>query len=146
MARGPFAPTPQAVSPLETYLREMRAVRSTGAAVKETSYYPALVGLLNEVGHTLKPKVRCRLNPQNQGAGIPDGGLYETTQLQRGTVEPRAGQLPARGFVEVKGTSAEVEKIAASKQVQTYLSRYRQVLVTNYRSFLLLRYDQLKLR
>jgi hypothetical protein len=128
--------------PLETYLSELRANRSTGAAVKETTYYPALINLLNEVGAMLKPKVRCILNPQNQGAGIPDGGLYEATQLQRGAGEPMAGQLPARGCVEVKGTGEDVVKVAASKQVQNYLSKYRQVLVTNYRSFLLLGYDQ----
>ena len=30
------------MTPLETYLRELRDIRSSGAAVKETSYYPAL--------------------------------------------------------------------------------------------------------
>ena len=28
--------------PLETYLRDLHDIRSTGAAVKETSYYPPL--------------------------------------------------------------------------------------------------------
>ncbi|HEX8178407.1 MAG TPA: type ISP restriction/modification enzyme [Pyrinomonadaceae bacterium] len=129
------------MQPLETYLSELRAIRSTGGAVKETSYYPALISLLNEVGSTLKPKVRCILNPQNQGAGIPDVGLYEATQLERGTATPITGKLPARGCVEVKGTAEDVAKVAASKQVRNYLSKYRQVLVTNYRSFLLLAYD-----
>ncbi len=127
---------------LETYLGELRAIRSTGAAVRETSYYPALVALLNEVGKTLKPKVQCILNPKNQGAGIPDGGLYEASQFQRGTGAPMEGQLPARGCVEVKGTNEDVAQVAASKQVQTYLRTYRQVLVTNYRSFLLVGYDE----
>lgn len=27
------------MNPLETYLRELREIRSTGAAVRETSYY-----------------------------------------------------------------------------------------------------------
>ena len=58
-------------------------IRATGAAVEETSYYPALANLFNAVGRTLKPKVRCNLHPRSQGAGISDGGLYTADQLQR---------------------------------------------------------------
>jgi hypothetical protein len=65
---------------LEKYLRELRDIRSTGSAAKETSYYPALIGLLNEVGKTLKPKVRCVLTPKNLGAGVPDIGLFVSRQ------------------------------------------------------------------
>jgi hypothetical protein len=36
--------------------------------------------LLNEVGKTLKPKVRCVLTPKNQVAGIPDIGLFIARQ------------------------------------------------------------------
>jgi hypothetical protein len=61
---------------LETYLRDLSDIRSTGAAVKETSYYPPLANLLNTVGQTLKPRVRCVINLKNQGAGMPDGGLF----------------------------------------------------------------------
>ncbi|MFN2498962.1 MAG: hypothetical protein ABR557_07760 [Pyrinomonadaceae bacterium] len=35
---------------LENYLEELYATRNSGGAVKETSYYPALSNLLNEVG------------------------------------------------------------------------------------------------
>ena len=56
-------------------------MRSSGAGVKETSYYTALANLLNEVGKTLKPRVRCILHPRNLGAGIPDGGLYTLDQI-----------------------------------------------------------------
>lgn len=44
---------------LETYLKELSEIRSSGAAVKETSYYGPLANLLNEIGKTLKPKVKC---------------------------------------------------------------------------------------
>jgi hypothetical protein len=44
--------------PLEMYLRELHDLRSTGAAVAETSYYPRLASLLNAVGQTLKLRVR----------------------------------------------------------------------------------------
>jgi hypothetical protein len=111
------------MQPLETYLSELRVIRSSGAAVKETSYYPVLVGLLNEVGKMLKPKVVCIFNPKNQGAGIPDGGLYEASQFQRGKGALVEGTLPARGCVEVKGTSEDVAKVAQSKQVQGYLNK-----------------------
>jgi hypothetical protein len=60
--------------PLESYLRDLHDIRSTGAAVKETSYYPPLANLLNAVGQTLKPRVRCVINLKNQGAGMRDGG------------------------------------------------------------------------
>ena len=45
--------------PLETYLADCHAIRTTGANAPETSFYPALSALLNEVGRHLKPKVRC---------------------------------------------------------------------------------------
>jgi hypothetical protein len=85
------------MDPLETYLSDLYQNRSSGGAVKETSGYPALSQLLNEIGKTLKPKVRCVINLQNQGAGLPDGGLYSAEQFQkRAKVDPLEGQKPAR--------------------------------------------------
>lgn len=69
---------------LEEYLTELNQIRATGAAVEETSYYPALANLFNAVGRTLKPKVRCNLHPRNQGAGMPDGGLWRPTSRSFG--------------------------------------------------------------
>ena len=63
-------------NPLEDYLREMRDIRRTRSGVAEASYYPVLWKLLEEVGATLKPKVKCVLQVSH-GAGIPDGGLFE---------------------------------------------------------------------
>ncbi len=94
--------------------------------------------LFDVVGQKLKPKVRCIINIKNQGAGIPDGGLYTADQFQRqadGT--PKAGQLPARGSIEAKGTKPDVRAIAASQQVKDYLGTYGIVLVTNLREFLI---------
>lgn len=45
------------MNPVETYLMELREIRSTGGAQPETSYYGALERLLNEVGKKLIPKV-----------------------------------------------------------------------------------------
>ncbi len=127
--------------PLETYLEELRAMRSSGATVKETSGYGALANLFNAVGHTLKPKVRCFIHVKNSGAGLPDGGLFTPDQLKNTDEEaPLLGiPMPSRGVLEVKATHAEVDDIADTKQVRDYVTHYGQVLVTNYRNFLLLK-------
>jgi len=128
------------MNPLETYLEELRAIRSSGAVVKETSGYGALANLLNAVGHTLKPKVRCFIHVKNSGAGLPDGGLFTPDQLKIRTMKHAAGiPLPSRGVIEVKATNAEVDEVAATLQVREYVRHYGAVLVTNYRSFLLLK-------
>lgn len=125
-------------SPLETYLSELRDIRATGAGQPETSFYPALAGLLNEVGKTLKPKVRCIINLKNRGAGMPDGGLFTADQFRRGAdTEPLEGQMPARGVIEAKATSDDSFVTADGKQVTRYWERYQLVLVTNYRDFVL---------
>jgi Type ISP C-terminal specificity domain/N-6 DNA Methylase len=130
------------MNPLETYLENLSLIRSSGSAVKETSYYGTLDNLFNEVGKTLKPRVRCIINIKNEGAGIPDGGFYTAEQFQkRSSAELLEGQLPARGCIEVKSTSASVEDVARSEQVMRYVNRYRQVLVTNYRDFVLVGVD-----
>jgi hypothetical protein len=127
--------------PLETYLQALRTVHSAHAGVKETSYYPALANLLNEVGKTLKPKVHCIIHLQDTGAGLPDGGLFTDEQIKNDVKDVLAGAVPARGAIEAKPTSADAWKIAESKQVKNYWSHYRQVLVTNYRDFVLLGAD-----
>ena len=129
------------MGPVEAYLAELRDIRASGA-VPETSGYGALATLLNELGHKLKPKVRCTINPSNAGAGIPDGGLFTANQFEKGAAaEPLPGQLPARGAVEVKPPSDNARVVAKSEQVLRYLEKYRQVLVTTYREFVLVGYD-----
>ena len=84
------------MQPLETYLEELRAIRSSGAVVKETSGYRALANLFDAIGHILKPKVRCFIHVKNSGAGLPDGGLFTTDQLKNTDEEPhRISFLPA---------------------------------------------------
>jgi hypothetical protein len=80
---------------LETYLQDLRATRASGAAVKETSYYPALANLLNEIGKTLKPKVRCIVHLQDTGGGIPDGGLFTEEQIRNNLSDLLTGATPA---------------------------------------------------
>ncbi|MBV9868999.1 MAG: N-6 DNA methylase [Abitibacteriaceae bacterium] len=122
---------------LATYIQALRENRAVG--VKETSSYGALQSLLDEVGATLKPPVRCILHPQSQGAGIPDGGLFTRDQLQPlgRDFDPNAAlqMMPARGVLEVKGTGANLKTLTASAQVQKYLNQYRKVIATNYYQF-----------
>jgi hypothetical protein len=128
--------------PLETYLRDLRTIHTQGVA--ETSGYGPLATLLNEIGATLKPRVRCIINTRNQGAGIPDGGLFTPDQLSRDDSPDTMplDTLPSRGVIEVKSTKDDVQKIARSDQVAKYLAKYGQVLVTNYCDFLLVGRDQ----
>jgi hypothetical protein len=86
------------MTPLETYLHELRETRQTGQAQAETSYYSQLENLLNAVGRTLKPRVRCVMHPKNRGAGFPDGGLFSADQRVRGEQDlASVGQAPSRG-------------------------------------------------
>jgi hypothetical protein len=121
---------------LFSYLSELRAIRATGAAVAETSYYPALVNLLNAVGASLKPKVRCHSHVSNTGAGIPDAGLFTSEQFaQQEHDTPLPNAKPERGVIEIKGVGANLEALARSEQVGKYLAHYGAVLITNYRAF-----------
>ena len=124
---------------VETYLTELRQVRASGGATGERSSYPALAGLLTAVGATLKPKVICVSELADQGAGHPDFGLYAAKQLQKR--QPKDGQLPERGVVEVKSAKDDAWLTAASQQVSRYWDRYRLVLVTNTRDFVLVGED-----
>lgn len=119
------------------YLKHLRQIRATGEAVAETSYYGALENLLNAIGHDLQPRVRAVITLRNRGAGLPDGGLFTSDQISEPTDAFQGVTLPSRGVIEVKGTGEQVDEIAERKQVIDYLNRYGQVLVTNYRDFLL---------
>lgn len=131
------------MNPLETYLQNLFVIHSSGAAVKETSYYGTLENLFNELGKTLKPRVRCIINIANKGAGLPDVGLFTPDQFQkRAKGELIEGQLPSRGAIEIKSPGDDVMVVAKGEQVGRYLKRYRQVLVTNYRDFVLLGLDR----
>ena len=128
---------------LEAYLKHLHEVRSTGGAVPETAYYPALSNLLDGIGNKLKPRVRCVSQLVNTGAGSPDFGLYAEAQFQAPKdAEPLPGQLPERGVVEVKGVSDDSWVTAGGKQVSKYWGHYGQVLVTNYRDFVLIGQDE----
>ena len=124
---------------VEDYFAELRRIRSSGGATSELSYYPALSNLLNTVGGSLRPKVYCVSQLAQQGAGHPDFGLYHANQVH--SLKPKADQTPEAGVVEVKGTDDDAWLTADGPQVSRYWERYRLVLVTNTRDFVLLGED-----
>jgi len=129
------------MNPLETYLKEVTEICAPG--VSETSFYPPLRNLLNAVGETLKPKVRCIIHLKDKGAGIPDGGLFTADSLKKNaTVEPHAGLPPDRGAIECKPVADDAWLTAESQQVSQYWAKYGHVLVTNYRDFVVVGRDQ----
>ncbi|MGB4582269.1 MAG: type ISP restriction/modification enzyme [Coriobacteriia bacterium] len=125
--------------PVEVYFSTLRDIHASGAGVAETSYYGPLAELLTTLGSKLKPKVTAIINLRNTGGGIPDGGLFTAPQLKgwEPGVDPLAGQLPARGAIEVKSPAEDAFTTAASEQVARYVDRYGLVLVTNLRDFVL---------
>ena len=124
---------------VEEYLAELRRIRATGSGTGELSYYPPLSNLLNAVGGSLRPRVYCVSQLAQQGAGHPDFGVYGARQVSKG--QPKQGQLPEGGVVEVKAASDDAWLTADSAQVSRYWERYRLVLVTNTRDFVLLGED-----
>ena len=118
---------------VETFFAGLRRIRQSGAATDERSTYTPLANLLNAVGATLKPKVRCLVEPADQGAGHPDLYLYTEKQIQKG--QSRKGQTPERGVVEVKAPAVDTKAQPVRDQVSRYWQRYHLVLVTNLREF-----------
>ena len=126
-------------SAVESYFADLRRVSASGGATGERSSYGPLANLLDAVGATLKPKVFCVGELADQGAGHPDFGLYAAKQVQKG--RPREGQIPECGVVEVKPVDDHAWLTAEGNQVSRYWNRYRLVLVTNTRDFVLVGED-----
>ena len=130
---------PNLIAAVEAYFEDLRRIRASGGGTDELSYYPALTNLLNAVGGALRPKVFCVSQLAQQGAGHPDFGLYAAKQVQRG--QPKQGQTPECGVMEVKPAGDDAWLTADSDQVSRYWEHYRLVLVTNTRDFVLLGED-----
>ena len=133
--------TTKLTAAVQEYFADLRRVRASGGATQERSLYGPLGNLLTAVGATLRPKVFCVQELADQGAGHPDFGLYAAKQVQRGM--PREGQTPERGGVEVKSPADDAWLTASSDQASRYWGRYRLVLVTNARDFVLVGADTL---
>ena len=123
------------IAAVEAYFAELGRLHASGGATGERSSYGPLHGLLRAVGALLRPKVHCVQEPADQGAGHPDFALYAARQVQKGRA--REAQLPERGVVEVKSLGDNAWLTAEGDQVTRYWDRYRVVLVTNGRDFVL---------
>ena len=131
--------TARLTAAVETYLADLQRVRASGGATGERSSYGPLASLLNAIGAALKPKVFCVGELADQGAGHPDFGLFSAKQVQKG--QPKQGQVPEGGVVEVKAADDDAWLTAAGDQVSRYWGRYRLVLVTNTCDFVLVGED-----
>ena len=129
----------KAVKIVEEYLDGLLKIRLSGGSTDERSNYEPLIKFINAVGSTVRPKVFCVGELADQGAVHPDIGLYTTNQIQQG--QPREGQIPERGIVEVKSARENIETISDSDQISLYWSHYRLVLITNFREFKLIASD-----
>ncbi len=127
------------VNAVVAYFTELGQVRASGGATGERSSYGPLANLLNAIGAMLRPKVFCVGELADQGAGHPDFGLYAAKQVRKG--QPRYGQMPERGVVEVKAADDNAWLTAEGDQVSRYWNHYRLVLVTNTHDFILVGED-----
>jgi hypothetical protein len=120
------------------YISDLRAIRSTGSATAETSYYPPLDRLFNTVGQALKPSVLFSTQLRKSGAGMPDGGFFPQPKRQGRNAEPAPLLNPERGAVEIKPADYSLDALANEPQTLGYLGQYGLVLITNLREFRLL--------
>jgi hypothetical protein len=120
------------------YLTDLRAIRLTGSATAETSFYPPLDRLLNAAGQKLTPTILFSTQLRNQGAGMPDGGFFPQPARQRRNAEPPILQNPERGVVEIKPADYNLDALTKEPQTLRYLKQYGLVLITNLREFRLL--------
>ncbi len=123
------------------YLTDLRAIRNTGSALPETSFYPPVDRLLNEAGSTLKPPVGAISQLQDTGAGKPDGGLFPQARRSPRNPHPPLPAHPERGVIEIKPAEHDLDTLAASEQTRRYLRHYGLVLITNLRQFRLLEHN-----
>ena len=136
---------------IQQYLADVQQIHSSGLAVKETSYYPALEKLFNGAGKTLKPAVFCVINISGGKTGIPDGGFFtveEKKSLEKDEAPDAKSNFlnaknPQRGVLEVKGDAQDLEALKHSAQVAKYLERYGLCLICNLRQFMLLECDKM---
>jgi hypothetical protein len=124
------------------YISDLRAIRATGAAMAETSFYPPLSQLLNAAGQTLNPAVLFSTQLRDSGAGIPDGGFFPVPKRSRRNPDPDPLQNPERGAVEIKPAEYDLNRLAGEAQTRRYLEQYGLVLIANLRQFRLLKLNE----
>src|SRR3712207_555328 len=129
-----------ALQVVESYLRNLYSIYSAGTGMSEAAYYPPLANLLNEIGRTLQPHVRCLLHFKRMSANLPDGGLFTADQFASpADYNSLPRTTPGRGVVLVKSPGESLENALQDQALARHLKRYGQVLITNYHAFVTLR-------
>ena len=82
--------------PVEQYLSEIGTIRATRAGTGETSYYPALAKLLDEIGKTLAPKVSCVIQLQNRAPACPMADSSPPISADTGPAPGTATSFPRK--------------------------------------------------
>ena len=104
---------------VEAYFTDLRLVRGSGGATDERSMYVPLANLLNAVSGALRPKVFCSQELVDQGAGLPNFGLYANRpRVEReaaGWVEPERGRF---------ATQSRSRNDPCTKRPQYHYTRY----------------------
>ncbi len=125
------------ISSVERYFARVNELFENDEGTDELSFYGAFEVLFNDIGATLDPRVMCVNILRDRGAGHPDFGFFTADQPSHGDGQ-QSYQMPDRGVVEVKPSSDDSWLTAESSQVSRYWALYRQVLVTNFRDFVLI--------
>ena len=122
-------PNEKLIAAVAASFTELRRVRASGGALVPSG----TGGLARDGWSDAHAEGVGVLEVADQGAGHPDGALCTAGQVQKG--RPRAGPIPERGVVEVKGRAGNAWLPAESDQTSRYRDRDRLVLVTNLRNF-----------
>ena len=133
----------KATTAVAAYLTELRRIQASGGATGERSAYGALTDLLKRGGRQPAPQglLRTRTSPTRAPA-IPTSDSTPRARPNAAAANANAGgQLPERGVVEVKPAADDAWLTADGEQVSRYWQRYRQVLVTNTRDFVMVGED-----
>lgn len=121
----------RAVSSIEDsarkFVEDVRAVRATGAATDERSYYPAANRLLASLGGHLRPRLGALSDPAGIEGDFPDVALYD--------LDSQVLVLP----VEVKPPTQDMNALLNSSQAKRYAQTFGggRVLLTNLLTFIL---------
>ena len=120
------------MNPLETYLRNLDEIRSTGARVsgkRHTTRSSPTCSI--PWGLTLKPQVPLHHEPGEPGScGCRRRGTVHPRPVPEGKNEqPLTGQPPSRGAIECKGTKDDAWRTSETSQISKYWDKYKQVLV-----------------
>lgn len=116
---------------LNEYLKNITEVTKHGDG-REESYYSALEQLFYNFSETqLKRKIHVTTLPKKTDAGNPDFRIWD-------------GRMHVTGYIEAKApTTQNLDAIAASEQLQRYISTFPNVILTNFLEFRLYRQGEL---